>query len=128
MRLPETGPKREAYVAQVGADGYRLLKALEGANAPPDAAALPTVAVLRRVWARHFERDQAGPDNGETGGGGGRLRPGQGRGPRGPPQSPYDTPAPLPAQAGLRWARYLGPPPPTRDGGAPPRGVPTHTP
>ena len=38
MRLPETGPKRAAYVAQVGADGYRLLKALEEANAPPDAA------------------------------------------------------------------------------------------
>src|SRR3712207_5471591 len=39
MRLPKTGPKREAYVAQVGADGYRLLTALEGANAPPDGAA-----------------------------------------------------------------------------------------
>src|SRR3982750_3001846 len=83
MRLPETGPKRDAYGAQGGADGYRLLKALEGANAAPDAAALPAVAVLRRVWARHFERDQAGPDNGETGGGGGRLGAGAGRGPGG---------------------------------------------
>src|SRR5215213_3807574 len=51
MRLPETGPKREAYVAQVGADGYRLLQALEGANAPPDAAALPT-AEGRRLYAQ----------------------------------------------------------------------------
>src|SRR5215207_9839682 len=68
IRLPKTGPKREAYVAQVGADGYRLLQALKATNAPPDAAALPAVAVLRRVWARHFERDEAGPDNGETSG------------------------------------------------------------
>jgi transposase len=49
-RLPEAGPKRAAYVGQVGADGFRLLAALDGAGAPPDAAALPAVAVLRRVW------------------------------------------------------------------------------
>ena len=55
MRLPGTGPGRDAYVAQVGADGYRLLDVLAGADAPPDAAALPAAAVLRRVWARHFE-------------------------------------------------------------------------
>src|SRR4051795_6875179 len=93
MRLPETGPKREAYVAQVGADGYRLLKALEGANAPPDAAALPTVAVLRRVLARHFERNEAGPDKGETSGDAVRLRPAQGRGPGDRIESPYDSEA-----------------------------------
>src|SRR5215218_7868653 len=28
MRLPGTGPRRDAYVAQVGADGYRLLDVL----------------------------------------------------------------------------------------------------
>src|SRR5215210_1698428 len=103
MRLPETGPKREAYVAQVGADGYRLLKALEGANAPPDAAALPTVAVLRRVWAGHFERNEAGPDNGETGGDGVRLRPVQGRGPGDRIESPYDTDARFRSKAGMSW-------------------------
>ncbi len=51
MRLPESGPKREAYFVQAGADGFLLLDALDGAGAPPDAAALPAVAVLRRVWA-----------------------------------------------------------------------------
>src|SRR3954454_1101292 len=107
MRLPETGPKREAYVAQVGADGYRLLKALEGANAPPDAAALPTVAVLRRVWARHFERNEAGPDNGETGGDGVRLRPVQGRGPGDRIESPYDTDARFRSKAGMSWTGYM---------------------
>jgi transposase len=33
-RLPESGPKREAYVAQVGADGLLLLNAIDRANAP----------------------------------------------------------------------------------------------
>ena len=49
MRLPETGPKRDAYVVQVGMDGYRLLDALAAENTPAEAAALPAVAVLQRV-------------------------------------------------------------------------------
>ena len=67
MRLPETGPKREAYFIQVGADGFLLLDALDGAGAPPDAAALPAIAVLRRVWARHFERDEGSMGGGASG-------------------------------------------------------------
>ena len=39
MRLPDTPPKREAYAAQVGTDGFALLDALDRAGAPPDAAA-----------------------------------------------------------------------------------------
>src|SRR5215217_9426269 len=75
MRLPKTKPKRDAYVAQVGTDGFRLLSAIDRAAAPPAIAALPAVAVLRRVWARHFERNGAGPDNGEATGDKVRLRP-----------------------------------------------------
>jgi hypothetical protein len=32
MRLPETGPKREAHFVQVGADGFLWLDALDGAS------------------------------------------------------------------------------------------------
>jgi hypothetical protein len=49
MRLPETGPKRDAYVIQVGADGYHLLDRLDGTAAPAAVRALPEVGVLRRV-------------------------------------------------------------------------------
>jgi transposase len=119
IRLPKTGPKREAYVAQVGADGYRLLQALKATNAPPDAAALPAVAVLRRVWARHFERAEAGPDNGETGGDGVRLRPAQGRGPGDRIESPYDTDARFRSKAGMSWTGYLVHLTETCDAGAP---------
>jgi transposase len=83
MRLPDTGPKRDAYAVQVGMDGFALLDALDRADAPPDARALSEVAVLRRVWARHFERIEAGSGDGTTGGqqAGGRvrMRPVQGR-------------------------------------------------
>src|SRR5215217_8962324 len=34
-RLPKTEPQRDAYVAQLGADGFLLLDAIDGAEAPP---------------------------------------------------------------------------------------------
>src|SRR4029079_5850354 len=77
-------------VLQVGADGCRLLDALDGVGAPPLAVALPSVAVLRRVWARHFAR--AG-DGSPSAGAGIRLRPVQGRGPGGRTESPDDVDA-----------------------------------
>src|SRR3712207_1177199 len=82
-RLPETGAKRDAYALQVGADGHRPLDALAGSDAPPGLSTLPSVAVLRRVWARHFERTEPGSGGGDAGddSGGARLRPVQGRGP-----------------------------------------------
>ena len=105
MRLPETGPKRDAYVAQVGADGYRLLAALDGADAPQDTAARPAVAVLRRVWARHFERTGGGSDGQASKDV--RLRPAQGRGPGDRIESPYDIDARFRAKAGTSWTGYM---------------------
>jgi transposase len=101
MRLPESGPKRDAYVVQVGADGFVLLDALDGTDAPPDAAALPAVAVLRRVWARHFEWAEDGKD------GGVRLCTVQGRGPGDRIESPYDTDARFRTKAGTGWTGYM---------------------
>src|SRR6185369_9235073 len=68
MRLPESGPKRDAYAVQVGADGFRLLGALAGVELPADVRALPAIAVLRRVWARHFEPAGTGSGDNTTGG------------------------------------------------------------
>ena len=102
-RLPETGAKREAYVLQVGADGYRLLDALDDADAPPPAAAVAAVAVLRRVWARHFVRG-SGTD-GEAGWV--RLREVRGRGPGDRVESPYDIDARFRAKSGTDWTGYM---------------------
>ena len=104
-RLPETGPKRDAYVVQVGTDGYRLLDALAGKGAPADAAALPAVAVLRRVWARHFERDEGGQDDGvpRTI----RLRQVDGRGPGDRIESPYDADPRYRSKSSASWTGYM---------------------
>jgi transposase len=114
-RLPKTEPQRDAYVAQVGADGFLLLDAIDGADAPPAIAALPAVAVLRRVWARHFERDATGPSSGDTI----RLRPAQGRGPGDRIESPYDSEARFRSKAGTSWTGYMVHLTETCDAGAP---------
>jgi transposase len=101
IRLPEAGPKRDAFVSQVGADGFRLLDAFAGTDAPAAAAALQSVETLRRVWARHFERVADRDD------GGARLRPVQGRGPGDRVESPYDTEARFRAKAGTNWTGYM---------------------
>jgi len=126
-RLPKTEPQRDAYVAQVGADGFLLLDAIDGADAPPAIAALPAVAVLRRVWARHFERAEAGPNKGETGGDGVRLRPAQGRGPGDRIESPYDSEARFRTKAGTSWTGYMVHLTETCDAGAPRLVVHTDT-
>ena len=118
-RLPKTEPQRDAYVAQVGADGFLLLDAIDGAEAPPAIAALPAVAVLRRVWARHFERDAAGPDHKGTSGDEVRLRPAQGRGPGDRIESPYDSEARFRTKAGTSWTGYMVHLTETCDAGAP---------
>jgi hypothetical protein len=46
-RLPKTEPQRDAYVGQVGADGFLLLDAIDGADALPAIAALLAVAIAR---------------------------------------------------------------------------------
>src|SRR5512147_1863421 len=78
-RLPATPAKREAYARQVGADGFHLLDALAAPGIPEGLDQLPTVRVLRWVWARHFER-VANEDDPSTGPGDVRLRALQGRG------------------------------------------------
>ena len=112
MRLPDTAPKREAYAVQVGTDGFALLDALGRAGAPLDAAALPEIAVLRRVWARHFEQAEIGSGDGTAGGqpAGRRVRrrPVQGRGPGDRVESPYDADARFRSKHATRWTGYMG--------------------
>jgi transposase len=110
MRLPDSGPKRDAYAVQVGADGFRLLDALDGVEPPADVRALPVIAVLRRVWARHFARAGTGSGDNTIGdghaGGHVQLRPAQGRGPGDRVESPYDTEARFRAKAGTNWTGW----------------------
>jgi transposase len=120
IRLPEAAAKRDAYALQVGADGYALLDALDRPDTPAALQALPTVAVLRRVWARHYER--VAPAAGGPGDGGGttvRQRALRTRGPDDRVQSPYDPDARFRGRRGREWVGYLVHLTETCDEGAP---------
>jgi Transposase DDE domain len=53
-RLPKSKAEREQYANQVGADGWHLLDALEESATPTWLRELPTVQMLRRVWAQQY--------------------------------------------------------------------------
>ncbi len=109
MRLPDTGSKRKAYAVQIGMDGFMLLDALDCADTPPDAVTLPQVALLRRVWARHFERDgsEDGAMGDEQGSRSVRMQPVQGRGPGDRVESPYDSDARFRSKSGTSWTGFM---------------------
>ncbi len=54
-RLPKEASKREALAAQIGADGYALMDAIYGGDAP-HLRHLPDVEVLRCVWVQQYYR------------------------------------------------------------------------
>ena len=96
-RLPKSQAKREALALEIGADGFRLLDALEAPEAPPAAREQPMVKTLRDVWRVHYARDE------------GRLRWRSGA--ELPPvgerlQSPYDPEMHYSAKFGLEWSGY----------------------
>jgi transposase len=103
-RLPRTATEREAYARTVGEDGFALLDRLEGPGTPGGLRSLPKVAVLRRVWARHFARDGAPPSGG---GGGVRFRPKEELPPAGKIETPHDPEARFRHRGGVSWVGYI---------------------
>jgi transposase len=55
-RLPKGQAAREAYAAQIGADGFRRLDALEADDAPCWRREVPAVQTLRRMWTHQYTR------------------------------------------------------------------------
>ena len=96
-RLPKGQDKRETFALVVGEDGFLLLAALEGPDAPAAACAVPMVQTLRAVWHVHYARDA------------GRLRWRSTS--ELPPvaervQSPYDPEAHFSIKRQLHWTGY----------------------
>ena len=56
-RLPKGQDKREAFALAVGEDGFLLLAALDGQDAPVAAREEPMVQTLRDVWRVHYARE-----------------------------------------------------------------------
>jgi transposase len=99
-RLPRAAAEREAYARAVGEDGFALLDRPETAA---ELRGLPTVAILRQVWARHFVRE-----DGAAPGGGARLRAKEDPPPEEEPvESPYDTEARFRTRSGTSWVGYI---------------------
>jgi transposase len=96
-RLPKSQAKREALALEVGADGFLLLDALDGAGTPAEAREVAMVGTLRAVWRIHYARDDGRP----------RWRAGKELPPVGERlQSPYDPEAHYSAKRQMEWSGY----------------------
>jgi transposase len=97
FRLPQKPAEREAFVEQVGLDGYDLLDGVCGAESPAWLREIEAVQTLRRVWIEQYHVVQ------------GRVR---WRGPDDQPPSsrlitsPYDTAAHYATKRGTSWRGY----------------------
>ena len=67
-RLPKDEAAREALAVAIGADGYRLLRAVYAPDAPDWLRAVPAVETLRRVWVQQYHAPEtpATPDAPES--------------------------------------------------------------
>jgi transposase len=95
-RMPRTDPAREDYARQVGEDGFQLLKLLN--DQQPALLKLEKVAILERVWQRHYARHE----NGEV-----YWRPTAELAKAATAiESPYDTEARFSTKRDLSWTGY----------------------
>lgn len=103
-RLPQKKTDREAYLMQVGDDGFRLLDALE--SGPQIAKVLEKVAYLREIWSMHYVRKKP-PNRSKKQVYGVRLKVGDERPPISTkPQSPYDPQARYGNKRTKKWVGY----------------------
>jgi transposase len=59
-RLPKDEKERHQYANQVGADGWRLLDALQAPETPDWMKTLPAITTLRTIWEQQFEAQEQG--------------------------------------------------------------------
>ena len=97
-RLPKSQEKREALALEVGADGFVLLDALDGAGAPEEARGVAMVQTLRDVWRIHYAREGDGPPRWRAVA---ELPPVGER-----PQSPYDPEMHYSTKRQMEWSGY----------------------
>jgi transposase len=97
FRLPQKPAEREAFVEQVGVDGYTLLDAVFAAESPAWVREVEAVETLRRVWIEQYQlKDERA----------------QWRGPDDQPPSsrlitsPYDVEARYATKRGTSWKGY----------------------
>jgi len=108
-RLPREQAKGDAYAHTVGQDGFHLLDALDGPEAPEALRELPMIRTLRQTWQRHYERstDEA-PASGHPAVSGVRFKPNRGLPPAAEGlESPYDPEARYRHKRDTQWTGYM---------------------
>lgn len=96
-RLPKSEQERRAYGAMIGADGFRLLEAMESTGAPEQLRQLAAVEILRQIWEQQFVQE-----TGKV-----RLRTGKDLAPSGERvNSPYDVEAHYGNKGSVEWVGY----------------------
>lgn len=96
-RLPKGKEEREAYAAQIGRDGFHLLKAIDDDTTPDSLRELSAVKTLRQMWEHQYEQK-----DGQI-----RLRPGSDLLPSGVRfDSPYDPEAHYGNKRTTTWSGY----------------------
>ncbi|HEX3994645.1 MAG TPA: hypothetical protein VHX39_26010 [Acetobacteraceae bacterium] len=94
---PKTDAARLEHAAVIGADGRRLLAAIDAAKEQPWLAQLPAVQVLRKVWADQYVEE------------GERLRwraKAEMPAPASQVSSPYDPAARYSTKRDISWVGY----------------------
>jgi transposase len=96
-RLPKSQEKRQALALEIGADGFRLLDALDAPTAPVETGKVPMVQTLRDVWRVHYAGDDGQP----------RWRAGTELPPLGERlPSPYDPEMHYSTKRQIEWSGY----------------------
>jgi transposase len=108
-RRPRAKGARDAYAQAVGADGFRVLDAVDAPAALAAVRTLASLTTLRRIWQRHYTRTE--PPRSAT-----RQRPGprvrfktNRAWPRAAEgiESPYDTEARYRHKRDTQWTGYM---------------------
>ena len=100
-RLPSSKKGRATHAGRVGADGFKVLDALDARSGAERLRGLKVVQVLHRVWSEQYERPN-GPEEASP-----RLQERRGRTRSGRTESPYDDEATYRRRSGKEWTGYM---------------------
>ena len=97
QRIPRSKAKKKELVRTIGEDGFRLLDAVDHPGAPEGISHLSQVAILRRVWDRHYKRQ-----NGQVR----YLKQSELSSVKDAIESPYDSEARYCRRSEIKWVGY----------------------
>jgi transposase len=105
-RRPSSETERQRKSQMIGEDGLRFLGWLDEPDVPPHLRELPEVHTVRRVWRRHYRREQKGGDEDDSRGTVRFTTQAELSDNNEPIETPYDGEARYRNKRGLGWVGY----------------------